>query len=91
MGGLVTLGGLCHCRNSCQIRGTCPEPLHPCSLYPACPPASGRIRSGYEGRSFLLAPGRCVLSRFSRVRLFATTWTSAPLGFPGGTSGNEPA
>ena len=27
-------GGLCHCRHSCQIQGTCPEPLHPCSLYP---------------------------------------------------------
>lgn len=84
MGGLVTLGGLCHCRNSCQIQGTCPEPL-----YPDCLPASGRIRSGYKGRSFLLAPGRCMLSRFSRVRLFATTWTLALLGFPGGTSGNE--
>ena len=39
MGGRVTLGGLCHCRNSCQIQGTCPEPLHPCSLYPARLPA----------------------------------------------------
>ena len=34
MGGLVMRGGLCHCRHSCQIQGTCPEPLHPCSLYP---------------------------------------------------------